>query len=66
MNTELSLLYPEWQSYGVSTSVYEGALTLAESLFDPSNMVTIDVEWPVWADAKLAERITNEKGENHG
>lgn len=43
MNTELSLLYPEWQSYGVSTSVYEGAMTLAESLFDPSNMVTIDV-----------------------
>ncbi len=31
-----------------------------------SHTIMIDVEWPVLSDTDLAEKIVNEKGENHG
>lgn len=43
MNTELSLLYPEWQSYGESNSVMTGALKMAESLFGISDFTVVHV-----------------------
>ena len=44
MNSELSLLYPEWQGYGEHQLVYEGALKIAENLFDINDFISVPVE----------------------
>lgn len=43
MKSELSLLYPEWQGYGVDDAVYEGALKAAQKLFDTDDFVQVTV-----------------------
>jgi arginase len=43
MNSKLSLLYPEWQSYGPTACVYHGALKLAEALSKFTEFACVDV-----------------------
>src|SRR5215472_11826338 len=40
---ELSLLYPEWQSYGENAAVHYGALKLSEALFGGRNFFKVEV-----------------------
>ncbi len=44
MNSELSLLNPEWQGYGEHTDVHAGAFKVAETLFDIADFVQIPVD----------------------
>jgi len=54
MPGDLSLLYPEWQSYGVDAAVHRGAIAIATDLFDASGFVCVE--------APLEEVLTSQDG----
>ena len=43
MESELSLLYPEWQSYGENAAVHAGALKVAQLLFNRTDFLCVTV-----------------------
>jgi len=43
MKSELSLLYPEWQSYGENARVHAGALEIVQSLFKLTDFLQVPV-----------------------